>query len=54
MRKIKLISKLLGGINVLALMLVFQTANSACIWMAYQPKFPEEANNMKKQIRRAT
>lgn len=34
--------------NALALLLVMQTANSACIWVAYQPEFPEEANRYKK------
>ena len=35
--------------NLLALLLVMQTANSACIWVAHQPKFPEEANQFKKR-----
>ncbi len=34
-------------LNVLALLLVTQTANSACIWVAYQPEFPEAANKLK-------
>lgn len=34
-------------LNVLALLLVIQTANSACIWAAYQPEFPEVANKFK-------
>lgn len=34
-------------LNVLALLLVIQTANSACIWVAYQPEFPEAANKFK-------
>lgn len=34
-------------LNVLALLLVMQTANSACIWVAHQPKFPEAANKFK-------
>lgn len=34
-------------LNVLALLLVMQTANSACIWVAHQPKFPEAANKLK-------
>lgn len=34
-------------LNVLALLLVMQTANSACIWVAHQPEFPEEANRFK-------
>ncbi len=28
---------------MLALLLVMQTANAACIWVAHQPEFPEEA-----------
>ena len=35
------------GLNVLALLLVMQTANSACIWVAHQPEFPEAANKFK-------
>ena len=34
-------------LNVLALLLVIQTANSACIWVAHHPKFPEVANKLK-------
>lgn len=34
-------------LNVLALLLVMQTANSACIWVAHQPEFPEVANKFK-------
>ena len=35
------------GLNVLALLLVMQTANSACIWVAHQPEFPKAANKFK-------
>ena len=38
---------IMKGLNVLALLLVLQTANSACIWVAYQPEFPEAANKFK-------
>lgn len=38
---------LMKCLNVLALFLVIQTANSVCIWVAYQPKFPEVANKFK-------
>lgn len=38
---------IMKGLNVLALLLVMQTANSACIWVAYQPEFPEAANKYK-------
>lgn len=43
-------------LNVLALLLVMQTANSACIWVAYQPEFPEAANKIKfnKQLKIST
>lgn len=34
-------------LNILALLLVVQTANSACIWVAHQPEFPEAANKLK-------
>lgn len=38
----RFISKIMGCINVLAMLLVVQTANSACIWIAHQPEFPKE------------
>lgn len=34
--------------NSLALLLVAVTANSACLWYFHQPKFPEEANYLRK------
>lgn len=40
--------KFLGFINVLALLLVKQTANSSCAWVFHQPEFPDEANKFKK------
>lgn len=44
----KLLTKSMGLFNVLALALVAQTANSACIWITYQPEFPTEARKLKK------
>lgn len=41
--KFNVTSKLIEGANFLALRLVAQTANSACIWIYHQPEFPEEA-----------
>lgn len=38
----------MGGFNALAMMLVIQTANSACIWVVHQPEFPEEAKKYTK------
>lgn len=34
--------------NALALKLAASTANSACLWLCHQPKFPEAANKLKK------
>lgn len=34
-------------LNVLALLLVVQTANSACIWVSHQPEFPKDANRFR-------
>lgn len=48
MMKNKFISIMMKSVNVLALLLVIQTANSACIWVAHQPKFPDEGNKYKK------
>lgn len=39
---------IMGMINAFALLLVMQTANSACIWVAHQPEFPEEAYKFKR------
>lgn len=41
--KLKLSGKVLGLLNCMALALVVQTANAACVWIFHQPKFPEEA-----------
>ncbi len=46
--KFILLTKMLLGLNCMALAFVVQTANSACLWIFHQPKFPEEA---KKYIR---
>lgn len=43
MKKRTFMKKLMGCVNALALLLVVQTANAACIWVAYQPEFPMEA-----------
>lgn len=49
MKLIKLLSdKIYECLDAVALLLVAQTANSACIWVAHQPEFPEEANVYKK------
>lgn len=34
--------------NALVKKMVKQNANSACIWLAYQPAFPKEAEKLKK------
>lgn len=41
-----------GCVNAAAVMLVIQTANSACMWLVHQPEFPKEAN-MRRKITRA-
>lgn len=38
----------LGCVNALAMLMVVQTANSACIWVVHQPEFPKEAEKLKK------
>lgn len=38
----------LGCVNALAMMMVVQTANSACVWMIHQPEFPEGAKKYNK------
>lgn len=40
--------KLLSLFNCLALMLVIQSANTACLWNFHQPEFPEEAIQYKR------
>lgn len=48
----KLLSKhMFGGFNAFALLLVMQTANSACVWVMNQPEFPKEASKYKKDLK---
>ncbi len=47
-KKKNVLMKLVGLVNCLALVLVAQTANAACIWTFHQPEFPEAANRFKK------
>lgn len=46
----KLLKRLIstGVLNSLALLLVVQSANQACMWFFHQPKFPDSANRFKK------
>ena len=44
----KLISKLGVLANCMDLMLVIQSANTACAWIVHQPEFPEQASKFKK------
>jgi cyclic lactone autoinducer peptide len=30
-------------VNMFALLMVFQSANSTCVWVFHQPKFPDDA-----------
>ncbi len=39
---------ILRCVNVLAMLMVVQTANSTCVWVVHQPEFPTEANKLKK------
>lgn len=51
MKKLKTCwKKLLGAgvLNSLALLVVIESANSACWWMIHQPEFPEAAEKFKK------
>ena len=43
MKKFKISDKMLAVANVLAMVLVIQTSNAACLWMFNQPEYPEEA-----------
>lgn len=38
-------------VNMLAVLLVAQTANSACIWLIYQPEFPKEGEKFKRKVK---
>lgn len=44
----KNLAKLMGAVNCLALVLVAQTANSACLWILGQPEEPEEVKKMRR------
>lgn len=50
MKMKKLFKKVMsvGVLNSLALMMVAQSANQACIWFYHQPEFPEGADKYKK------
>jgi len=37
-----------GVLNSLALMLVAQSANQACVWFYHQPELPEAASKFKR------
>lgn len=39
--------QMLKKLNIAALFMAVLTANSTCMWVAYQPEFPEEANKLK-------
>ena len=39
----------LGCVNALAMLMVVQTANSACVWVVHQPEFPLEASKYRKK-----
>ena len=44
----KIYSKLGIIANCMALLVVTQSANTACGWIVHEPKFPETANKYKK------
>lgn len=48
MKSKSLIYKVVGVMNCLALLLVVQSANSACCFYYHQPEFPETASKFKK------
>jgi cyclic lactone autoinducer peptide len=47
-RKIAIGQKVLCVLNSMAIVIVAQIANSTCIWMFHQPKFPEEAKKFSR------
>lgn len=49
--KTKLLKSLSAVMNCIALALVVQTANSACIWIFHQPDFPEEAKCFNRMLK---
>ncbi|MBQ6944104.1 MAG: cyclic lactone autoinducer peptide [Ruminococcus sp.] len=44
-----LITKFGGMFAALALVITSFNANSACVWLAYQPEEPEEVKALKKK-----
>jgi len=44
----KIYSKLGILANCMALLMVVQSANTACGWIVHEPRFPEAANKYKK------
>ena len=47
-KKIFNFAKVFSALNALALMVVAQSANAACLWVFHQPKFPETAKKYSK------
>lgn len=47
--KKKLSVKMLGIVNLMALLLVSHSANITCVWAFHQPEFPEAAQKFKKR-----
>ena len=39
---------MLGCINAMSMLMVVQTANSACVWIVHQPEFPEVAKKYRR------
>ena len=51
--KSNIFKKLIGVLNVVVMGLIIQSATSTCIWVLHQPKFPEEAEQIRR-IKRDT
>ncbi len=50
MRLRRVLKRVMSGcVNAMAMIMVTQTANSACVWIVHQPKFPKEADKFKKK-----
>lgn len=49
LKKIVTMIKEKGFLNTLALLLVIQSANTACLWTVHQPEFPKAADRYRKR-----
>ncbi len=48
-REKKNVPVLTKALNSLAMVMVWKSANSGCMWMVHQPEFPKEARKFQRR-----